>query len=119
VTFRGFLDIVCIEGAFSFPEVRAGHTKGVLMRRFIALLSLLLLVVGCSAGSDSGDISFEHAYKVWVTPDTSVWTATGKAIDNDLFCPAANGTFERYEDEDGATRTSEELLALIRGGHRS
>ena len=80
----------------------------------LALLSLLLLVVGCSSGSDSGDISFEHVNNVWVTPETTVWTATGKAIDNDLFCPAANGTFERYEDEDGATRTSEEIQALIR-----
>jgi hypothetical protein len=68
---------------------RVGYKKGVLVRRFMTLLSLLLLVVGCSFGSDSGDIAFEHVFDM--PTETSVLTATGEAIDNDLFCSAANG----------------------------
>ena len=45
---------------------------------------------------------------------TSVWTATGEAIDNDLLCSAATGVLEGFEDEDGVTRTSEEYDALPR-----
>ena len=80
----------------------------------LALLSLLLLVVGCSSGSDSGDISFGHVTRRVGQPEDDRVDGHREAIDNDLFCPAANGTFERYEDEDGATRTSEEIQALIR-----
>lgn len=84
------------------------------MRRFMTLLSMLLLVVGCSSGSDSGDIAFEHVLDM--PTGTSVWTATGEAIDNDLFCSAATGVLEGFEDEDGATRMPEEVGALFEAG---
>ena len=84
------------------------------MRRFMTLLSLLLLVVGCSSGSDSGDIAFEHVFDM--PTETSVWTATGEAVDNELLCSAAIGVLEGFEDEDGATRMSEEIDALFEAG---
>ena len=84
------------------------------MRRFVILLSLLLLVVGCSSGSDSGDIGFTHVFDM--PTETSVWTATGEAIDNDLLCPAATGVIEGFEDEDGEVRRPEEIGALYEAG---
>jgi hypothetical protein len=84
------------------------------MRQLMTLLSLLLLVVGCSSGSDSGDIAFEHVFDL--PTDTSAWTATGEAIDKDLFCSAATGVLEGFENEDGATRTPEEVEALFEVG---
>ena len=99
-----------IEGAFSSPEVRAGHQEGVAMRRLTILLSLLLVVVGCSSGSDSGDIAFEHMFDM--PTETSVWTATGEAIDNSLLCPEATGAVQGFEDEDGAVRVPQDIGAL-------
>ena len=84
------------------------------MRRFMILLSLLLLVVGCSSGSVSGDIAFEHSLDM--TTGTSVWTATGEAIDNDLFCSVATGVLKGFEDEDGAIRMPEDIEALFEAG---
>jgi hypothetical protein len=94
--------------------VRAGHKKGVLMRRFMILLSLLLLVVGCSPGSDSADIAFNHGFDR--STEISWWTATGEAIDNDLLCSKATGVLEGFEDEDGAVRQPEEIGALHEAG---
>ena len=48
------------------------------MRRFMILLSLLLLVGGCSSGSDSGDVAFEHEVNVWAPVKTSVWSGEQK-----------------------------------------
>lgn len=84
------------------------------MRRFVPLLSLLVLAVGCSSGSDSGDIAFEHVFDM--PTGTSVWTATGEAIDDDLLCPAATGVLEGFEDEDGAVRMPEDIGALYEAG---
>jgi hypothetical protein len=100
--------------AISFSAVRAGYQEGVLMRRFMILLILLLLVVGCSSGSDSGDIAFEHSLDM--PSGTSVWSATGEAIDSDLFCSAATGVLEGFEDEDGAARMPEDIEALFEAG---
>lgn len=72
----------------------------------MTLLSLLLLVVGCSSASDSGDVAFEHVFDM--PTEASVWTARGEAIDNDFFCPAATGVLEGYEDEDGAAMMPED-----------
>ena len=103
-----------VEGACSFPEVRAGHQEGVVMRRLAPLFSLLLVVVGCSSGSDSGDIAFEHVFDM--PTETSVWTATGEAIDNDLLCPAATGVIQGFEDADGAVRMPPDIGALYEAG---
>ena len=84
------------------------------MRRFMVLLSLLLLVVGCSSGSVSGDIDFVHSRDT--IAGTSDWTATGEAIDNDLFCSVATGELKGFEDENGATRTPEDIEALFESG---
>lgn len=100
--------------ASSFPVVRAGHEKGVLMRRFTGALTVLLLVVGCSSSSDSGDIAFDHVFDM--PTGTSVFTATGEAIDNDLLCSAATGALEGFEDENGAVRMPEDLGALHEAG---
>lgn len=59
------------------------------MCRLMSALTVLLLVVGCSSSSDSGDIAFEHVQDV--PTEKSVFTATGESIDNDLFCSAAIG----------------------------
>jgi hypothetical protein len=80
----------------------------------MTLLSLLLLVAGCSSGSDSGDIAYEHVFDM--PTGTSVWMATGEAIDNELLCSGAIGVLEGFEDEDGATRMSEEIDALFEAG---
>jgi hypothetical protein len=84
------------------------------MRRFMILLSLLLLVVGCSSGSVSGDIAFVHSLDT--ITGTSDWTATGEAIDNDLICSVATGEPKGFEDENGATRTLEDIKALFESG---
>jgi hypothetical protein len=83
------------------------------MRRLAPLLSLLLVVVGCSSGSGSGDIAFEH---VRAFEGTSVWTATGEAIDDGLFCPAATGVLEGFEHEDGVAWTEDDSRSLFGGG---
>ena len=84
------------------------------MRRFVILLSPFLLVVGCSSGSDSGDIAFGHVFDM--PTETSVWAATGEAIDNDLLCSAATGVIEGFEDEEGAVRMPEEIGAAYQAG---
>lgn len=84
------------------------------MRRFMILLSLLLLIVGCSSGSDSGDIAFEHVLDM--PTGISVWTATGEAVDIDLLCSAAAGVLEGFEDENGAVRMPEDTGALFEAG---
>ena len=101
-------------GAFSYPEVRTGHQERVVMRRLVLLLSLLLVVVGCSSGSDSGVIAFEHVFDM--ATEASVWTATGEAIDNDLFCSAATGFIQGFEGEDGAIRMPGEAASLFEAG---
>ena len=61
-------------GGRSASGGESGHEKDVVMRRFLLLLSLAL-VAGCSSGSDSGDISFEHVFDMPTV--ISVWTASG------------------------------------------
>lgn len=85
-----------------------------MLRQFLIVLSLLLAVVGCSSGSDSGDIAFEHVF--YMPEGTSVWSATGEAIDNELLCSAATGILEGFEDEEGAVRRPEEIGALYEAG---
>ena len=90
-----------------------GHEKDVVMRRFLLLLSLAL-VAGCSSGSDSGDISFEHVFDMPTV--ISVWTASGEAVDNDMLCSGAPGTSVGFEDEDGAVRMPQDIGALYDAG---
>lgn len=90
-----------------------GHEKDVVMRRFLLLLSLVL-VAGCSSGSDSGDISFEHVFDMPTV--ISVWTASGGAVGNDLLCAGAMGTLAGLEDEDGAVRIPEAIGSLYEAG---
>lgn len=99
-------------GSRQLPGGEGGTQEGVLMRRFMILLTLLL-VVGCSSGSDSGDIAFEHVFDF--PTGTSVWSATGQAIDDGLFCSSATGVMEGIEDEDGNPRTFQEADALHDG----
>ena len=86
-----------------------------MLRRSATLLaSLLLLAAGCSSSSDSGEITFEHVFDM--PTETSVWTATGEAIDNEFLCPEATGVIQGFEDEDGAVRMPEEIGALYEAG---
>lgn len=85
-----------------------------MLRRPVALLSFVLLVVGCSSSSDSGDIAFEHVFDM--PTEASVWTATGEAIDDGLLCPAATGVLQGFEDEDGAARIPEDIGASYEAG---
>ncbi|MFC2153810.1 hypothetical protein ACFLQ7_04185 [Actinomycetota bacterium] len=62
----------------------------------------------------TGDIAFEHTLDM--PSGTSAWTATGEAIDNDLFCSAATGVLEGFEDEDGAPRVPGDIEALFEAG---
>lgn len=79
-----------------------------------ALLCLLLAVLpACTSGSTSEAIEFVHTFDG--ATETSVWTATGESIDNGFLCPAATGFLKGFEDEDGNTRTFEELAALNEG----
>ena len=84
-----------------------------MLRRTVTLV-ILLLLTGCSASSDSGDVSFEHLFNM--PTGTSVWTATGEAIDTDLLCPTATGTLDGFEDESGTARTPEQVGALHEAG---
>lgn len=84
------------------------------MRRFMILSSLLLLIAGCSSGSDSGGIAFTHVFDN--PTETAVWTATGEAIDNELLCPAATGVIEGFENEDGDVQGPEDIEALYEAG---
>ena len=89
--------------------------EAIMLRRSIALLaSLLLVVAGCSSSSDSGDIAFDHVFNM--PTETSAWTATGEAVDNSLLCPAATGVQQGFEDEDGAARTPPDIGALYEAG---
>jgi len=86
-----------------------------MLRRSVTLfVSLLLLLVGCSSGSDSGDIAFEHAFDM--PTETSVWSATGDAIGNDLLCSAATGVIQGFEDQEGAVQTPDQIVALYEAG---
>lgn len=86
-----------------------------MLRRSVALLaSLLLLAAGCSSSSDSGEITFEHVFDM--STETSVWTATGEAIDSELLCREATGVVQGFEDEDGAVRMPEQIGALYETG---
>jgi hypothetical protein len=73
VSNPGFLDVWCGEGAFSFPEVRAGYQRGVLMRRLPTLL-LLVLVLSLLAVAP-------------VSADEPVWIAVPDYV-------AVNGTLD-------------------------
>ena len=86
-----------------------------MQRRSVTLLaSALLLAAGCSSSSDSGEITFEHVFDM--STETSVWTATGDAIDSELLCREASGAVQGFEDEDGAVRMPEEIGALYETG---
>lgn len=86
-----------------------------MLRRSVTLLvSLLLLLAGCSSRSDSGDVAFEHAFDM--SNETSVWTATGAAIDNVLLCSAATGVIQGFEDQEGAVQTPDQIMALYEAG---
>lgn len=85
-----------------------------MLRRPLTLLSLLLLVAACSSSADSGDIAFEHRFDM--PTETSVWTATGEAIDDGLLCPAATGILQGFETEDGEVRTPPDIGALYDAG---
>lgn len=80
------------------------------MRRVMSALIVLLLVVGCSSGSDSGDIAFDHVQDM--PTEESVFTATGEAIDNGFLCSAATGALAGFEGENGAVLTPEDIWAL-------
>jgi hypothetical protein len=71
-------------------------------------------LVEANSGSHCGDIAFEHTLDM--PSGTSVWTATGEAIDNDLFCSVATGVLDGFEDEDGAPRMPEDIEALFEAG---
>ena len=100
-------------------------------RWLIPLVLVVLLLPACSDSGDAADtatvpttttteppktgpIVFEHVLDM--PTGTSVWTATGEAVDNDLFCSAATGVLEGFEDEDGATRMPEDIEALFEAG---
>ena len=86
-----------------------------MLRRPATLLaSLLLLAVGCSSSSESGEITFEHVFDV--PTETSAWSATGEAIDDELLCPEATGIIQGFEDEDGAVQRPEEIGAFYEAG---
>ncbi len=67
-----------VEGAFSFPEVRAGHQEGVLMRRMPLLLTIVVLVAilatGCSSSDSAGEVPDDVAALI------DDW---GNAVDSD------------------------------------
>ena len=84
-----------------------------MLRRSVILLTLLL-VAGCTSGGDSGDIAFTHAFDM--PTETSVWAATGEAIDNDLLCSAATGMLQGFESEDGTSRMPEDIGSLYEAG---
>ena len=83
-------------------------------RRSATLVCLLMLIAGCSSSSTSGDIAFEHVFDM--PTETSVWTATGEAIDNNLLCPAATGVSQGFEDADGGVRMPPDIGALYEAG---
>ncbi|MFC2153714.1 hypothetical protein ACFLQ7_03690 [Actinomycetota bacterium] len=85
-----------------------------MLRRFVALLGLLMLVAGCSSSSNSGEIAFEHVFDI--PTESSVWTATGEAVDNGLLCSSAKGALVGFEDEDGTARTPPDIGALYEVG---
>ena len=78
------------------------------------VLGLLLVgAAGCSSSVMSGPIEFVHTFDG--PSETSVWVATGEAIDEGLLCPSATGLLDALEDENGNVRTPEELDELRRG----
>lgn len=86
-----------------------------LRRSMTLMVSLMLLAAGCSSNSDASEITFEHVFDR--PTETSVWTATGEAIDNELLCPQATGVIQGFEDENGAVRrVPEEIEALYEAG---
>lgn len=85
------------------------------MRRLVpAALTVALLMVGCSSSSDNtGSVSFEQSFNG--PTQTSLFAATGEAVDQQLICPAATGLFVANEDADGKALTDAENDALYRG----
>jgi hypothetical protein len=85
------------------------------LRRLIPFVLVVLMLPACSDSSDEvGSIAFEDVFDQ--PSETSAWTASGEAIDNGLLCPAATGTLEGFEGENGEARGPDEIGELYEAG---
>ena len=85
-----------------------------MLRRSLLLMCMLLLIAACSSTTESGDIAFESIFDM--PTRTSIWTATGDAIDDGLLCASATSPGESFEDENGVVRTIEDIMGLYEVG---
>ena len=82
-----------------------------LLRRVLMWLTVAVVIASCSFGSESVDVAFEQVLDG--STGTSVWSASGEAIDTGLLCPTATGVFGGFEDEDGNPGTAQEFGTLF------
>ena len=82
-----------------------------LLRRVLVWLTVAVVIASCSLGSESVDVAFEQVLDG--STGTSVWSASGEAIDTGLLCPTATSVFGGFEDEDGNPRTAQEFGTLF------
>lgn len=84
----------------------------------VGLLMLLAYVLpACSSGDDeAASIAFEQSFDG--AAQESLFAATGAAVEEDVMCPQATGSFVGNEDDDGNALTEEENAELYGGSER-
>jgi hypothetical protein len=98
-------------GKRQHPNGEEGTIQGsTLLRRVLMWLTVAVVIASCSFGSESVDVAFEQVLDG--STGTSVWSASGEAIDTGLLCPTATSVFGGFEDEDGNPRTAQEFGTL-------